>query len=171
MKHPISFLGGFVAGVLAMYYLDTQSGGRRRALVRDRVVSTGHHAAGLAQTQARRALDRAKGMLATRSLHRVNRRVPESDQQLHDRIRARLGRVISHPKAVAVLVDQGCVRLSGHVLRHEVEPLLAEIRVMPGVQEVRNEAQVHDSPQGIPSLQGGRTEPPRRQKAEEPVRG
>ena len=168
MRHPLSFLGGFLTGVLAMYYLDAQSGGRRRALVRDRVVSASHHAAGLAQAQAKRALDRAKGVLATGSLHRVSRRRPESDQQLHDRIRARLGRVISHPKALAVLVDQGCVRLSGHVLRREVEPLLEEVKAMPGVHEVRNEATVHDNPEGIPSLQG-RTEPPGREKAEQPV--
>jgi osmotically-inducible protein OsmY len=151
-----------------MYYLDTQSGGRRRALVRDRVVSAGHHAAGRAQAQARRALDRAKGVLATRSLHRVSRRAPESDQQLHDRIRARLGRVISHPKALAVMVDQGCVRLSGHVLRHEVEPLLAELQAMPGVHEVRNEADVHDTPEGVPSLQG-HTSPSGREKMEPSV--
>jgi len=140
---------------------------RRRALVRDRVVSVGHDAAERARVRAKRVLDRAKGVLATRNLHRLSRRQPESDQQLHDRIRARLGRVISHPKALAVMVDQGCVRLDGHILRHEVEALMAEVRAMPGVREVRNELEVHDSPQGIPALQGGRTEAPAREKSEQ----
>jgi len=164
-RHPISFLGGFLAGVCAMYYLDGASGGRRRALVRDRVVSTGHEAAWLAQAKAKRALDRARGVLATHSLDGRTRRLPESDQQLHDRIRARLGRTVSHPRSVHVDVDAGCVCLRGHVLGREVAGLVSEIQAMPGVAEVRNELQAHDSPQGIPELQG-RTTPPGREQPE-----
>lgn len=165
MRHPLSFLGGFLAGVLAMYYLDAQSGGRRRALVRDKMVGAGHDLADAAQGQARRTWDRARGLAATRSLDRVTRRAPESDQQLHDRIRARLGRITGHPGAVQVEVEQGCVSLSGHVLRKDLDNLLFEVRDMAGVKELRNALQVHDSPEGIPELQGG-DEPPGRQQRE-----
>jgi hypothetical protein len=36
IKHSQSFLGGFVAGMFAMYDVDAHSGGRRRALLRFR---------------------------------------------------------------------------------------------------------------------------------------
>lgn len=168
IRHPISFLGGFLAGVCAMYYLDGASGGRRRALVRDRVVRTGHDAAWIAQTKAKRALDRAKGVLATHSLDGRTRRPPESDQQLHDRIRARLGRTVSHPRSVHVEVCEGCVGLTGHVLTREVPGLMSEVQSMTGVLEVRNELIAHDSPEGIPELQG-RTTPPGREAPERPA--
>jgi osmotically-inducible protein OsmY len=159
MKHPLSFLAGFATGAVTMYYLDSTSGGRRRALVRDKMVSAGHDVADFAQAKARRAMDRAKGVLATGDLHGVTHRPPQSDQQLHDRIRARLGHVISHPKAVLVLVQDGRVRLQGHVLRPEVDALLSAVRRMPGVAELRDELEVHDSPDGVPHLQGN-SEPP-----------
>lgn len=165
IRHPISFLGGFLAGMCASYYLDSVSGGRRRALVRDKVVSTGHDAAWLAQAKAKRALDRAKGVLATHSLDGRTRRLPESDQQLHDRIRARLGRTVSHPRSIHVDVEEGCVCLRGHLLTKEVAGLMSEVRSMPGVSDVRNELIAHDSPEGIPELQG-RTTPPGREQPE-----
>ena len=65
MKHPLSFLGGFLTGALVMYYLDEQSGGRRRALVRDKVVSAGHGVADLAQSKAKHVMNQAKGFVAT----------------------------------------------------------------------------------------------------------
>lgn len=162
MKHPLSFLGGFLAGLCAMYYLDAQSGGRRRALVRDQLVSAGHDLADLAQVTSKRALGRAKGMVATGSLDRRTRRPPESDFQLEERIRARLGRTVGHPGAVHVHVEQGCVRLDGHLLRKDLDPLMQEICSMAGVSEVRNELQVHEQAEGVPELQGS-TEAPGRE--------
>jgi osmotically-inducible protein OsmY len=159
MKHPLSFLAGFTAGALAMYYIDTVSGGRRRALVRDKIVSAGHDVADLAEAKGKRAMDHVKGAMATGNLNGMTRTEPESEQQLHDRIRSRLGRVISHPKALQVEVEGGCVCLRGHVLRKEVDNLLSEVQGMAGVTQVRNELEVHDSPEGISALQG-RTEPP-----------
>lgn len=161
IRHPLSFLGGLLTGLCAMYYLDAQSGGRRRALVRDRVVAAGYDAASFAQAKGKPAIDRARGMAATHSLGGMTRREPHGDLQLHDRIRARLGRTVSHPGSVEVQVEQGCVRLSGHVLRGEVDALCSEVQAMPGVTEVRNALQVHDSPDGIPELQGAQETPGR----------
>jgi hypothetical protein len=163
VKHPLSFLGGLVSGMLFMYYLDAQSGGRRRALVRDKFVSAGHDLSDFAEAKSKRVIDRVKGMAATRSLHGTTRTEPESDQQLHDRIRARLGRTIGHPRSVQLSVEQGFVQLHGHILRKDVDPLLSELRRMPGVREVSNQLQVHDSSEGIPELQGS-TEPPGREE-------
>lgn len=163
MKDLPSFLIGLGAGALLMYYLDQPSGGRRRALVRDKFVSAGHGIADFAEAKAKRAADRVKGMVATGTLHGETRREPQTARQLHDRIRARLGRLISHPKALHVLVDDGSVTLSGHILSREVNSLIREIKAMPGVRQVRNELTVHDKPDGVSELQG-RTDPPGRQQ-------
>lgn len=165
LRHPLSFLGGFAVGALVMYYLDEQSGGRRRALARDKMVAAGHDAAWTAQAKGKRAVDRAKGVMATGHLDRVSRHEPDTAQQLHDRIRSRLGRVVSHPRSVHVAIEPDCVCLTGHVLRKEVDHLLAEVQGIAGVDEVRNELQVHETAEGISELQG-RTEPPGREQRE-----
>jgi osmotically-inducible protein OsmY len=165
----VSFLAGLAAGALAMYYFDAASGGRRRALVRDKIVAAGHDAAWLAQAKAKRAADHLRGVVATRHLDRVTRARPESDAQLYDRIRARLGHLISHPKSVEVEVHEGCVTLKGRILTKELDRMLREVRCMAGVKTVDNQLTCHDRGEGIPELQG-RTEPPgRRQRRAQPA--
>lgn len=159
---------GIAAGAAAMFFFDSVSGGRRRALVRDKIVGAGHDAAYLAQAKSKRAADHLKGLFVTRHLDRVTRSEPQSDQQLHDRIRARLGRVISHPKSVHVEVNQGRVCLTGHILTREVDKLLSEVRHNVGVKAVDSQLVCHDSPQGISELQG-RTEPRGREQRREAV--
>ena len=155
MKHPLSFIGGFAAGLLAMYYLDARSGGQRRALVRDKVVATGHDMADYAEHHAKRIVDHVKGMVATGRVDRTTSSEPQSDEQLRERIRAQMGRWVSHPGAVHVEVEQGRVRLTGHVLHGEASYLVENVRAMAGVGELHNELQVHEGPGDIPSLQGG----------------
>lgn len=155
MKHLSSFLAGAAAGALLMYYLDAASGGRRRALVRDKLVSAGHDASGVAERQAKQLTDRVKGMAATRSFERHAMRPPETALQLHERIRSHLGRLVSHPGAVHVEIEgTGHVRLTGHVLAAELERLLDHVREMPGVERVQNALAVHESGEHVPQLQG-----------------
>jgi hypothetical protein len=154
----LSFVAGLAAGALVMYYLDPVGGGRRRALVRDKLVAAGHDAAYLARIKSKRAAGHLKGVVVTHHLDRVTRSEPETDQQLHDRLRARLGRVVSHPRSIHVEVDQGRVCLSGHILTKELDNLLAEIKANVGVKAVENQLTCHDSAEHIPELQG-RTEP------------
>jgi len=151
----ISWLAiGISAGAAAMFFFDAISGGRRRALVRDKIVGVSHDAAHFAQAKSKRAVDHLKGLVVTRHLDRVTRSEPQSDQQLHDRIRARLGRVVSHPRSIHVVVNQGCVSLTGHILTKEVDRLINEVRHNVGVTAVDNQLVSHDSAQGIPELQG-----------------
>jgi len=150
MRHPLSFLGGLLAGAVAMYYLDSHSGRRRRALVRDKVVGAGHDLTHYAGAKGKRVMDRLQGVMATHRLDRVSHAMPHSDQQLHDRIRSRLGRCVGHPRLVEVHVAQGQVRLGGHVLRREVEALCREVGDMAGVAGVHNELQLHDHASQLP---------------------
>jgi uncharacterized membrane protein len=87
-----------------------------------------------------------------------------TDQQLTERVRAKLGRHVSHPGAVEVSANQGRVVLSGQVLTHEVPRLLSAIASVRGVEDVENRLEPHDRAENIASLQGGRPpvgEPPR----------
>jgi hyperosmotically inducible periplasmic protein len=152
MKHPLSFVGGLITGALAMYYLDAQSGGRRRALVRHKLAAAGHDLTTMAEAKSKRAMGRIKGMLVTHRVDRVSHSRPQSDQQLHDRIRSRLGRMVHYPKAVEVEVARGRVRLHGHVLRREVDDLCREVQQMAGVRELHSELQVHRTPGEISQL-------------------
>lgn len=149
---------GIAAGALTVFFFDSVSGGRRRAFVRDKIVGASHDAASFAQATSKRAADRASGLFATGRLDRVTRSEPQSDQQLHDRIRARLGRVISHPRSVHVEVRGSSVCLTGHILTRELDDLLSEVKHSAGARTVENQLTCHDSAEGIPELQG-RTEP------------
>ena len=157
MKHWTMFAAGAATGALLMYFLDAANGGRRRALVRDKLVATGHDVARRAGRNARRVIDQARGIAATGNVDRTSRSEPASDRQLHERIRSRLGRLVSHPGAVRVQVNEGQVRLEGHILTRELDPLLQELRAMPGVRVLQNARQAHESAEHIPQLQGRET--------------
>ena len=84
------------------------------------------------------------------------------DARLLERVRARLGRVCSHPRAIDVEAQGGQVTLRGPVLSSEVQDLLSAAAGVRGVRSVINELEPHDSPEGVPALQGkGRPAGPR----------
>lgn len=147
-------LGGAAVGAAAMYVLDPDKGKRRRALVRDKtrgLVADTRDAFGVA---ARDATHRIEGMRARARRLLTNAPVPD-DLQLIERVRARMGRLVSHPHAIQVGANNGRVTLSGPVLRHEVPRLLDAIRSVWGVSEVEDRLVAHEHADAISSLQGG----------------
>lgn len=70
-------------------------------------------------------------------------------------MRAKIGRVVSHPRAIQVLADRGRVTLSGPILAGEVDDLLAAVASVRGVVDVENRLQVHPTADNVPALQGG----------------
>jgi hypothetical protein len=77
---------------------------------------------------------------------------------VRDRVRSRLGRVVSHPRAIDVRVQDGRVTLSGPVLADEPDRVLACARAVPGVRDVEDRLDRHQTAD-IPALQGGRSRP------------
>jgi hypothetical protein len=77
------------------------------------------------------------------------------DARLLKRVRARLGRATSHPRAIDVAVQEGQVILRGPILAAEVQDLLSTVARVRGVQSVLNELDAHDSAEHVPALQGG----------------
>ena len=140
MNKPMATLGAAAAGALAMYYLDPELGARRRALLADLVrgglPGDGRTAAGRGRDQRRAYLRSAQSD-------------PRSDAELRYRIRDALDRMVSHPGALHVTVDNGVVRLSGHVLAKEREGVLEQVQRMPGVKTLVNAMSAHDTPQEL----------------------
>src|SRR5262249_5241078 len=84
------------------------------------------------------------------------RREEVSDETLTARVRAKLGRSVSHPQALSVTASDGHVTLSGPVLAHEADRLLSGVSSVRGVKGVENVLTVHTRAEDVPSLQGGR---------------
>jgi BON domain-containing protein len=154
MRGQEKLIAGVIVGAGAMYLLDPDRGSRRRSLLRDRGTHLGHKLGdGLAAT-ARDVRNRSGGAAA--ELRSRFRDEQVDDEILHDRVRSAIGRVASHPGAIAVTVSQGRVTLAGNVLVDEVNDLIHRVERVRGVGDVRNELAMHRTPDGVPELQGAR---------------
>ena len=148
-----SLVAGVGLGALAMFLLDPQSGSRRVALARDRARRLMHEASDAAGTGWRDLRHRASGVAAG-ARHLVHReRV--SDRVLEERVRAELGRWVSHPHAITVTVHDGRVLLGGAVLAAEHAQLTRAIEGVRGVRHVDSHVMAYERPDGMPMLQGG----------------
>lgn len=142
-----------VTGALAMYFLDPQSGRRRRARARDKALRYGHRVRDAWDVTLRDTQHRARGVLA--ASRRVLRRESVPDETLAGRVRAVLGRYVSHPHAVEVSAREGVVTLAGPILQGEVHALLHAVKGVGGVQAVENRLQAHTDASHVSALQGG----------------
>jgi hypothetical protein len=153
MAHPLSILAGAGVGAGMMYLFDPNSGRRRRSLVRDQVRHRCSATSKSADVLRRDAGNRLHGLMAEMR-HSFNHDRP-SDEVLVDRVRSRIGRVVSHPSAIVVGAKDGCVTLSGPVLANEVRSLVSNVRRVLGVQHVVNALDVHQERGNFSALQGG----------------
>jgi osmotically-inducible protein OsmY len=146
-----SFALGVAAGAAAYFFLDPQRGAARRAMARDRTAAAARGAAEEARRRARRVQDRAHGLAYEAKARAHEGEVP--DDVLAERVRAQLGRPVSHPRALEVRASNGIVTLSGPILRGEVDGLVSRVSRVRGVRQVENRLEPHDSAD-VPSLQG-----------------
>lgn len=147
-----ALLAGIGLGAAVAYALDPAAGARRRGLARDKMI----HGAKVTG----RALDATKCDMSNRALGIVAAtrgrlgREPVDDTTLVERVRAGLGRFCSHPRAIDVYADDGDITLRGPILADEMNDLLAMVASVRGVESLTSELEPHESPEGIPSLQG-----------------
>jgi uncharacterized membrane protein len=134
-----------------MYLFDPRVGRRRRAVAADRIKSAGRKTGRFTGKMARDLSNRARGAAARTRSRWSHREVP--DEVLHDQIRSRLGRVVSHPGAIEVDVRNGEVHLRGPILSDEVDLVLSELCLVQGIRHLSDELEVHEE-QELPSLQG-----------------
>lgn len=156
MSKGMNFLYGIGLGAGFMYFFDPDRGNRRRALLRDKAVHAMNETTHCLDATVHDIQNRSSGWLA--ELSHLLKPDHASDAVIRERIRARLGRVVSHPRSVQVTVHQNRAVISGHILTHEAESLLAAISSVRGVQSVEDRLERHPSAGNFPGLQGeGRT--------------
>jgi hypothetical protein len=158
---PGSLLLAAGAGAFLMYLLDPQEGRRRRALLQDQWRHRRRLAMDFADAGWRDLSNRAEGLVA--GLRGRHGPAPD-DPVLAERVRARLGRLISHPHTITVQARAGTVQLEGLALERERALLLLGVQAVPGVQQVLDlvdwRAEIGREPalQGSHALSGPRPE-------------
>jgi gas vesicle protein len=143
---------GVGVGAAIAYMLDPNRGRRRRALVADQVRRASGKTRDAIDATMRDMTNRAVGIAAATRARLAHDDV--DDATLIERVRATLGRVCSHSRAIDVEVDDGNVTLRGPRLRNELDTVLGGVAAVRGVRSVNNELELHVSAEGVPSLQG-----------------
>ena len=152
MKKAWTGVGGLGVGAALMYLFDPERGNRRRALLRDKALHVAHSTGEKLDVKSRDAANRLLGLAArTKSLLK-RERVP--DAVVAERVRSRIGHVVSHPGSIEVAVQDGRVTLTGPALTRELDPLLREVERVRGVTGVENKLELHEEPGTVPGLQG-----------------
>src|ERR1051325_9050855 len=151
----LGVLGTAGLGAGLMYLLDPDMGGRRRAILRDKLISFTRVAAWAADKTSRDVKNRVYGALQSTKSRFTGEEV--SDDVLVERVRSQMGRAVSHPHAIHVTAKDGRITLTGEILSEEVDDFIGCAQSVKGVKSIENRLSTHDQPGDISSLQGGRT--------------
>jgi uncharacterized membrane protein len=150
----LTFFRGLASGAALMYWFDPAAGRRRRARARHKLAHLTRQAAHDAGVLVRDLTHRVHGVAC--SLQALGGAHDVSGEVLEERVRARLGRLCSHPHAIEVHCRPDGVVLRGPVLAAERSRIVRGVRRVPGVSAVIDEMEPHEEPGRIPALQGGR---------------
>ena len=152
MKKIFALAGIAGAGAGLMYLFDPDRGKRRRAMLRNKVEHASRVTMDAAGKTKRDVQNHLRGLTAT--LGPRSSRKEATDELLNARVRSAMGRVVSHPHSISVVVRDGTAILRGPILKDEVRALLDLIAEVDGVKDIDNWLEVHESAD-IPALQGG----------------
>lgn len=145
---------GAGAGASLMYALDPISGRRRRAVAADKM----RHASAVAKRSAPKMVadlsGRLKGIVSESA--QLFQGQTSDDEIVTERVRSRVGRLVSHPSAIDVSTSEGTVTLSGPILSDEANDLLRYTAKVRGVKAVTNQLDLHERAENVSALQGGK---------------
>jgi hypothetical protein len=154
VDHSLTLLSGIALGAGLMYIFDERSGGRRRALMRDKVIHFANDWSWRGRQRIRDLSNRAVGSIAELRSGMRDRMAEIPDYVLHDRVRAQLGHVVSHPGSLEIEARDGAVNVRGPVLSGEEEKIRHRLSGTRGVREFHVEVTTHADAGSIPGLQG-----------------
>jgi hypothetical protein len=146
-------LTGAGLGAAAMYLMDPSRGRRRRARLGEAASPVSHRALDIAGMTARDVRHRLSGAAAGALDRLIEEAVPAADV-LVERVRARLGRLVSHLGAIDVAASSGTVTLTGPVFEAEVDQLIEGVAAVAGVATVENKLEPHRDAAHVSALQG-----------------
>jgi osmotically-inducible protein OsmY len=137
-----AFVAGAASGAAAVYFLDPDSGNRRRAVTRDKATSTANKAAGQAAGQAKAATQRAKGAVhdATPSVAEKAKATQLNDADLARKVETEIFRDADVPKGkINVNAEDGVIFLRGEIDDVDlIDELEKAARKVQGVRQVEN---------------------------------
>jgi hypothetical protein len=143
-----SFVAGFALGAAFGSVVTVR---RRRARLRDKTVAFANDLGDATRRRARDLTHRLRGVVYQAKARLTHEDIP--DDILVERVRAQLGKPVSHPRALDVRARDGCVILAGPILASEVDDLIGQVARIPGVRSIESELDVYDTPGNVPALQ------------------
>ncbi len=136
--------GAAAAAIAATYFFDPERGRARRSALATKAKRLGTEGGGVALKSARDSWHHLAGIARQVWFHLGRVEWPE-DRVLVERIRARLGRIVSHPHKIHVVSDDGVVTLWGPASEAESRRLAHIAQTMPGVREVVNHLEIQEA--------------------------
>jgi len=131
-------VGAAGTGAAMMYLFDPERGKRRRAYVGEKAGRAARVAGREVERNSRDLANRARGAAIEAGKKLSKNAAP--DEVLAERVRSKLGRVLSHPLAVDVSAERGVVELRGAVPRSERRRAIRSAESVRGVRAVRYDA-------------------------------
>lgn len=153
MNVTLSLVSGASLGAGLMYFLDRDRGRRRRLVMSDQGIRWSRKTREAARSTSQDMQNRAKGIGAVVASW-IWPAPPVPDRVLAERVRVKLGQFSRHPSAIDVHATDGVITLSGPVLEDEFDRICHAIARIPGVTQIFNRLERHDSPEDVPALQG-----------------
>src|SRR3954471_13027221 len=128
------------AGLAAGYFLDPDSGRRRRHEARDRALAVIRRGADRTRREAEYRTDQVEGKIAEAKSEAGPERPAANDQALADRVRSEIFQPADAPKgSVNVNVENGVVYLRGEVEQpDQIRKLVEQAGSVDGVSAVEN---------------------------------
>jgi osmotically-inducible protein OsmY len=127
-------------GLAAGYFLDPDSGKRRRHIARDRAVSVIRRGADRTRPEAEYRTQQAEGKVEAAKSQAAPEKPAANDQALAERVKSEIFQPADAPKgSVNINVEDGDVYLRGEVKRpEEIRKLVEEAGAVDGVRGVEN---------------------------------
>lgn len=155
------FFAGAIGGLVGMYFMDPRSGNRRRAFIRDKTNRFERLMLQFFDKRSRDLYNRVYGTVLETRGRFVNVESVDDDI-LIERVRSKIGRVVSHPKLVGIEAHDGHIRLMGVALRNEIPHIYAAAKTVRGVHGVTNAIQAAHGEREIAASASARgANPPR----------
>jgi len=128
------------AGLAAGYFLDPESGKRRRNLARDRALALLRRGADRTRGEAEYRTNQVEGKVEAAKSRTAPEKPAPNDQALAERVKSEIFRPADAPKeSVNVNVENGVVYLRGEVKRPDlIRKLVKEASAVDGVRGVEN---------------------------------
>ena len=143
----LGWLAGVGTGAAAMYFFDPDRGSRRRAIAGDKIGSSARRLSRTLSNTRKDLANRGYGFVI--EAKHFLKPGDASDAVIEERVRSKMGRVISWPHGIKVHSDEGKVKLSGTVLAAELPALFRCVRSVSGVKMVESDLKCVASWEGV----------------------